>query len=82
MDTSLTTIDRQTYGLLDWIGDVGGLFDGLKLVGAFLVAPFASFAMQAEVLTAAFRTHQIEGLSSNKTSKVEKLTYMRASLCG
>ena len=50
MDPSLTTIERQTYSLLDWIGDVGGLFDGLKVLGTFLIAPVATFAMQAEVL--------------------------------
>ena len=25
--------ERSTYSFLDWLGDVGGLFDGLILVG-------------------------------------------------
>ena len=25
-------IERQTYSLLEWVGDVGGLYDGLLIV--------------------------------------------------
>ena len=82
MDTSLTTIERQTYSLLEWVGDVGGLFDGLKLVGTILVAPFAAFAVQTEVLTSALKVHLFREDSSNETKKLEKLGYFRASLCG
>ena len=32
-------IERQTYSLLEWLGDIGGLFDALRLIGAGLVAP-------------------------------------------
>ena len=53
-DSSLTTIERQTYSFLDWLGDVGGLLDGLKLFASFLVAPIAAFSMRAELLSAAF----------------------------
>ena len=28
----LTTVGREVYTGLDWIGDLGGLFDGLKLM--------------------------------------------------
>ena len=47
---SMTTIERQTYSILDWLGDVGGLFDGLKIIGSFIIAPIASFAMKTELL--------------------------------
>ena len=70
VDASLTTIERQTYSLLEWVGDVGGLFDGLKIVGTILVAPFAAFAVQTEVLTSALKVHLFEDDSSNETEKV------------
>ena len=58
-DSSLTAIERQTYGFFDWLGDVGGLLDGLKLVASFFVAPFAAFAFKVELLRAAFPGKQM-----------------------
>ena len=52
---SLTTIERQTYSLLDWFGDVRSLFDGLKLIGYFLVAPFASFNLRQQLPSLGFK---------------------------
>ena len=52
---SLTSIERQTYSTLEWFGDVGGLFDGLKLLAAILVSPVATFALRTELLAQAFR---------------------------
>ena len=51
---SLTTIERQTYSTLEWFGDVGGLFECVKLLGAIIVTPFATFALKTELLTKAF----------------------------
>ena len=47
LSQDLTTIERQTYSLLEWLGDVGGLFDGLVLFANYLIAPFVSFYMQS-----------------------------------
>jgi len=41
----LLTINRQTYSLLDWFGDWGGLLDGLRLVAQVLVSPISSLAL-------------------------------------
>ena len=35
----LTVINRQTYMLLDWLGDLGGLLDALYLICAAILAP-------------------------------------------
>ena len=32
--------NRQTYSILDWLGDMGGLLDALYFLGKFLVVPF------------------------------------------
>ena len=42
---------RRVYSLLDWIGDVGGLFDGLKIVFFALSAKFYSFDYQSLLAT-------------------------------
>lgn len=41
MDQNVT--ERQSYSFLEWLGDIGGLYDALKLIGMFIVAPFTSF---------------------------------------
>ena len=48
-------IERQTYSFLDWLGDIGGLYDALRLIGLFVVAPFSSFKQKAELLFHVFR---------------------------
>lgn len=48
-------IERQTYSLLDLLGDVGGLFDALKLIGGGLMFPFAQFALGVTLLAQNFR---------------------------
>ena len=41
--------------MLEWLGDVGGLFDGLRLIFSLLIAPVASLAMKSELLISVFR---------------------------
>ena len=48
-------IERQTYSVLEWLGDVGGLYDMLGLIGGALIGPLAAFSLKAELLTQAFR---------------------------
>ena len=43
---SMTSIERKTYSGLDWLGDVGGLFEGLFVIGSFFISPIAYFAMK------------------------------------
>lgn len=59
--------------MLEWLGDVGGLFDGLRIIGHFFVAPIASYAMRTELLTLIFRLIVI------RKSKPERLPGMRES---
>ena len=48
-------IERQTYSFLDWLGDIGGLYDALRIIGLFMVVPFSSFKLKAELLFHVFR---------------------------
>ena len=48
-------IERKTYESLEWLGDVGGLFDALLVIGRFFVGPAAAFALNSELLTQVFR---------------------------
>ena len=48
LEQSLTerVIERQTYSMLEFIGDVGGLFDGLSIIGGAICAPFSTRAIR------------------------------------
>ena len=48
-------IERKTYDVLEWLGDVGGLLDMLIYIGAVLVSPIAAFTLKAELLSQIFR---------------------------
>ena len=50
----LRVIERATYGILDWLGDIGGLFCALRIIGQIFAAPFAAFALKAELLSSVF----------------------------
>ena len=41
--------------MLDFIGDLGGLLDGLKYACAIFIAPLSTFSMNSLVLTTIFR---------------------------
>lgn len=55
MDKNLRQINRQTYGFLDWLGDVGGLLDALFFIGDQIIGPFAAFALQIRLVTTLVR---------------------------
>ena len=51
MSLDLLTWMRQTYSLLDWLGDLGGLFDALWYIVSLIVRPASAFALQKTLLT-------------------------------
>ena len=36
-------VSRQTYNILEWLGDVGGLNDSLYIIAQLILVPFTSF---------------------------------------
>ena len=42
LNFDLNAYSRNTYSLLQWFGDLGGLEQALKLIGSLLVSKFAS----------------------------------------
>ena len=48
-------IARETYHGLDFLGDLGGLFDALKILGGILISPVSAFALNSRLLTTIFR---------------------------
>ena len=45
----IKSIERNTYSTLEWLGDIGGLFDALSALGSLISAPFTAMALEAEL---------------------------------
>ena len=52
--------------MLDWLGDLGGLFDALHILGGALVAPIAKFALEAQMMNKIFRFRASNKIKSLK----------------
>jgi hypothetical protein len=50
-----TVINRETYSMLDWLGDMGGLLDAIFILCEILVYPVAAFKLRATLLADLFR---------------------------
>lgn len=63
-------INRQTYSLLEWLGDIGGLFDGLRIIGGVFIAPISSFALDSFLLSSLFRSRKSQSGSNDDDTVV------------
>ena len=44
--------------MLDFLGDLGGLYDALRIICRFLLAPFSAVALQVSLATEIFRASE------------------------
>ena len=49
MNQDVKKHNRETYSFLDWVGDCGGLFDGLINFGNLLINPLAVYTLQTKL---------------------------------
>ena len=70
LSQDLTTWHRQTYSILDFIGDMGGLLDGLWYACAAIIMPFQIFTVNELILTSFFRKNKRidENIEHNATN--------------
>ena len=52
MNLDVTMHNRKTYSLLDYLGDVGGLLDGLYLLVEFFIASYQTLTLNKYLMTA------------------------------
>ena len=55
MSLDVMNWNRQTYSLLDWLGDTGGLLEILLHIGHTMMMPIASFTLKKTLMTSFFR---------------------------
>ena len=73
MNFNQVIIARSTYGLLDLLGDIGGLFDALWILINMFLMPYTSFMQRTFVLKRLFRLKP-RAPSSFHESKLSKGT--------
>ena len=56
LDMMTKTTVRQTYGVLDYFGDIGGLVDFFFYLATFVLTPVWKFIYSSHLLTKIFRT--------------------------
>ena len=71
-DLTLHRIDRDVYSILDWIGDVGGLNEGLFLFFSVILAYFQYFDFENFLVDRLFRQYQPRNWATEKYHKYEK----------
>lgn len=69
---SIREINRETYSLLDWLGDWGGLMDALFMIAEVIVAPFSAIALKAR-LVAVFARVKVSDGAKNGPSETSAL---------
>ena len=51
LNKSLRQIRRKTDSLLDWLGDWGGLMDGLHFIGDLFIHFYQEYALKASLVS-------------------------------
>ena len=69
----LQVIERQTYSMLELLGDVGGLFDALRILGVAIVLPFSSFLMKQALLYNLFSSINLHAKGPEKAVTSQRL---------
>ena len=77
MSADQQVTERQTYNMLEFLGDVGGLFDALRYIGIISISSFVTFSMRAKLLSSLFRFvasihHDKEKLKEPEIEKMQK----------
>ena len=55
LDSSIKAFTRETYDVLSWLGDCGGLRDGIIWIGSVIISAFSSYSAKNLLLTTLFR---------------------------
>ena len=71
---------RQTYSILDWLGDLGGLIEILHHIGGFLVAPITGFTIRSAMLASFFRFKFSDNNNGRKSKVVHPKPVVEAEL--
>ena len=76
-DREMQVWNRQTYSVLDFLGDLGGLYDALRLICSILVVPISAISLKVSIMTSLFTK-----LVKSEDQSIEPLNCLKLNLVG
>lgn len=76
---------RQTYSLLDLLGDLGGLFECLMFIGWAIVNPLKVHALKVFLMVSLYRQKEgadVKAINKNFLTKIEPKSYLSLYIVG
>ena len=77
MHPDLHTINRKTDSLFDWLGNWGGLFDGLTLIGKHLLSNYSLYALNSNLAYLLVRFVPSNKKRNKKAKKHKESTFFK-----
>ena len=71
-------ISRQTYSILEWLGDVGGLNDSLFVIAKIILGSFTSFYNSSFLTRKIFRFQNKASDQDSYANKTDKESILKA----
>ena len=68
-DNDVNLVARETYGFLEFLGDLGGLNEALRVAFGFILSPLTTFVLSAELMMSLFR------VQNRSKSEVKSLNF-------
>ena len=68
--------------MLAWFGDIGGLLEALKIIGAVFVGPISAFALDSTMMANIFRSRKSRSDENSSTDYSQQLLNLRTSRKG
>jgi len=64
--------NRQTYSVLEFLGDLGGLYDALYYLGHFIVAHYATRALDTSILSGIFKKRKAVDETNGEAANIDQ----------
>lgn len=83
MSPHLLLWERQTYSILDWLGDLGGLYDALFLIVKVILSPISVFSLHSTLLSGFFsfrRSNDEKAEEKEKSPMMQDFSSEKTSL--
>ena len=70
-DVQIQKLNRQTYDLLTWLGDIGGLTDALLIIFGAFMRPFTEWNLSSLLLAKLFRIETKDSQSMQESNSTK-----------
>lgn len=80
LDQDITSVSRNTYDFVGFLGDMGGLYDALMVIGTWMVYPFAKTHQSNILMTKLFKVRKSTASTDFKSRELDHLRLERQQM--